>query len=204
MKTALLALALSAAVATPALAGAPFIRATLRGHPTAGGFIVLSTFYHSTPMPMALTGTAEGLVDGRRTRIALRFEAVAGETGVYVVPRTWSDAAGVYVLNVGAHGAGIVVGVDRADQPAWAITPRTIEGLTRAASASEVESLLAALEAGRSPPELSRADLVGFVARNPVPVAVIVLLGTAGAWLVARLTRTVAGFLRRSHATVAA
>ncbi len=206
MKTAALAVLCTTLLAVPAHAGPPHIRVTLRGHPQLGGFVTLTTFHHATQQAMALSGTAEGLVDGRRTSVALRFDAAPGQSGVYAVPRTWGET-GVWVLNIGtseAHGgAGVVVGVDRAGRPAWEITPRTIEGLSRPASAREVESLLASLEAGQGPPQLSRADLFGFVARNPAPAALMLLLATCGLWILARGSRWIVRLARRPRAVAA-
>jgi hypothetical protein len=173
---------LTAVVAGSALAGPPHIRVTLRGHPTAGGFVTLTTFHHGTQQPLELHGTAEGLVDGLRTSVPLRFDAVPEERGVFVVPKTWGNQ-GVWVLNIGSSaehgGAGIVIGVDRAGRPEWQITPRTLQNLTRPATAAEVEDLLTALRDGRIPPEMSRADLLAFAARNRGGFAVMALLAAA-------------------------
>jgi hypothetical protein len=207
VKPLAIALALTTVAAGSALAGPPHIRVTLRGHPTAGGFVTLTTFHHGTQMPMTLIGTAEGLVGGRRSSAAVRFEAVADTFGVYVVPKTWGDD-GVWVLNIGTSaehgGAGVVVGVDRTGSAAWDVTPRTFEGLSRRATAREVDAMLAALEAGRAPPQLSRADVLGFARRNP-PQAAFLLFVTAGAAWVAWITgRGAVRLARRSRAPVAA
>jgi hypothetical protein len=207
VKSLAIALGLTAAVAGSALAGPPHIRVTLRGHPTAGGFVTLTTFHHATQMPMELFGAAEGLVDGRRTSAALRIEAVEGGNGVYVVQKSWGDA-GVWVLNIGtreAHGgAGVVVGVDRDGRAAWDITPRTVEGLTRQATAREVDALLASLEAGRSPPQLSRADVLGFFLRNPGQAAFLLLLTGGGVWILWVAVRAAVRLRCRPRAAVAA
>lgn len=207
MKTLAIALTLTAAAAGSALAGPPHIRATLRGHPTLGGFVTLTTFHHGTQQPMELRGTAEGLVDGRRTRTAIRFDAVPRESGVYVVPKNWGDD-GVWVLNIATSeehgGAGVVVGVARTGRATWVMTPRTVEGLSRPATAHEVDTLLAALDTGRAPPELSRADLLGFLARNPKQVTFLLLLTAACTWLVSRAGRAVLRLARRPRAEVAA
>ncbi len=207
MRTVAIAFALTATVAGTVLAGPPHIRVTLRGHPTAGGFVTLTTFHHGTQMPMSLRGTAEGLVNGRRASAAIRFDAVADTFGVYVVPKTWGEA-GVWVLNIGTQeehgGAGVVVGVDREGRPAWDITPRTFEGLSRPASAREVASLLAALEAGQAPPQLSRADILGFVSRNPKPAAFLFLLASGAAWIAFVGVRGLLRLTRRARGPVAA
>lgn len=206
MKPVALALVLSVALAPAAHAGPPWIRANLQGHPTAGGFIVLSTFHHGTQQPMPLHGTAEGLVDGRRSSVALRFDAVPDTSGVYTVPRTWGDG-GVWVLNISTNeqhgGAGIVVGVDRGGRPAWQQTPRTHEGLSRPATAREVSALLAALDAGQPAPELRRAGLLGLLRRIILPLGLLGVLVGGSLWLLVRIGRHAVAAFRRSRAVAA-
>jgi len=193
MKRLALAVALSTALATPALAGPPWIsvefRATRLGH-SGDGFLVLRTFHHADAVGYPLRGSAEGLVGGRRVSIPLRFEMQADEAGVFVLTKVWTDGA-PWILNValdtGDHfGAGVVIGVGASAEPAFVRFPRTVDGITRAASSREVDALLQALAAGREPPRLARAGLGEFILRNPGPMAVLAAL-TLGAGTAAGL-----------------
>jgi hypothetical protein len=174
MKRLALALALTVAFAAPALAGPPWISVEFRAMPLGAnrdGYLVLRTFHHAEAVGYPLTGTAEGVVGGRRTSIPLRFEVLADEAGVFVVTRVWSDGT-PWVLNValdaGQHfGAGVVIGIGPSGLPAFVRFPRTMDGITRPATAREVDTLLQALATGREPPQLARAGLGEFMARNP-------------------------------------
>lgn len=183
MKRIALALALTAALATPALAGPPWIsvefRATRMGR-ASDGYLVLRTFHHADAVGYPLSGTAVGVVGGRRTSIPLRFETMQDEAGVFVLTRVWNDGT-PWVLNValdaGEHfGAGVVIGVGASGQPAFVRFPRTVDGITRSATSGEVDALLQALAAGREPPRLARAGFGEFILRNPGPASVLAAL----------------------------
>jgi hypothetical protein len=149
MKRSILAIALSLAVATPAIAGPPWI--SIETRPFGGAFLLARTFHHGTPMALPLNGTAEGLVNGRRISVRLRFEQ-EGDANSFAVPKTWG-AEGVWVLNIGVdssdHGtAGAVVGIDRRGQSAFVRFPRSATGFSRKATGGEVDAMLRELEAG--------------------------------------------------------
>ena len=187
MKRIALAALLSAALATPALAGPPWISVEFRA-PRMGqsgdGYLVLRTFHHADAVGYPLSGTAEGIVDGRRTSIPLRFETMQDEAGVFVLTKVWRDGT-PWILNIaldaGEHfGAGVVIGVGASGEPAFVRFPRTVDGITRSATSREVDALLQALAAGREPPQLARAGLGEFILRNPGPASMLaaIALGT--------------------------
>jgi len=177
MQRIAIAIALSAAAAVPAWAGPPHI--TIETHPAGGAFLIAYTFHHGTAIAIPLVGTAEGLVGGRRTRMALRFEQVP-DTNAYAVSNTWGSA-GVWVLNIGMQGdyhggAGAVVGIDRRGEPAFVQYPRAATGITRMATRGEVDAMLRALDEGRQPPVLSSFGFNPFLARGLAAIAALVLI----------------------------
>jgi hypothetical protein len=160
MRLALAAL-ISVALASPAVAkGPPWISIEMR--PYGAGFLTVRTWHHGTPMALPLTGTAEGLVDGRRTSEPLRFVHNDGDdANAYTLANTWG-AAGVWVLNIGTdqgdHGAaGVVVGIDRRGASAFVRFPRGAYNNSRVATSGEIDAMLRALDAGQPVPALTRA-----------------------------------------------
>lgn len=202
MQRLAIALALSLAAATPALAGPPWLTLEFRPH-TFAGFVMVRTFHHGTAQPRSLAGTAEGLVGGQRRSVPLNFERVE-EPNVYGVSNTWG-AEGVWVLNMSVTddhiGAGAVVGIDRNGEPAFARFPRTAVGASRAATPREVEAMLRALEANAPPAALGRTGWSAVVLRTALPVLVLVVLVLGVAKLAAGILARVR---RRSADTVAA
>ncbi len=161
MKRATLLLALSALAATPALAGYPWISVELPANPfdraTNGAYAVVHTYQHAADMPFEVTGTAEGLVDGRRRSLRLDLQPT-GRTGTFALRRSWPDG-GVWVLRLGIEGVaiGAAVGVGADGQVAFVRVPLTRGGAPRAVSSAEVEMLLRALAENRPAPALATA-----------------------------------------------
>lgn len=98
-----LALALLASLAPPATLaakGPPWISIELPANPwdreTRNAFLVVHAFHHGTPLPLPLTGTAEGIVDGTRRSVPLTFEKTSRQ-GAYAMKNTWGNA-GRWVL----------------------------------------------------------------------------------------------------------
>ena len=177
VKRLVLSALFAVAFASPAVAGPPWI--SIETRPYGAAFLLARTFHHGTPMPFPLNGTAEGLVNGRRTSVPLRFEQ-EGDANSFAVPKTWGDA-GVWVLNIGLdagdHGsAGAVVGIGRGGQSAFVRFPRTPTGFSRTATSGEVDAMLRALEAGQQPPALSSVGFNPFFARAAASVLAIALL----------------------------
>ncbi len=104
-------LALSATVPEPAhpeAHGSPWISIELPANPlnarTRDAYLLVHTYYHSTIARMPLTGTATGIVDGKRQVLPLRFEET-GLVGVMAVKQTW-PAQGTWVLAINGGGDG--------------------------------------------------------------------------------------------------
>ena len=133
LRTAALIAGLSA-LATPAFAGPPWISAEFPANPheaaTRGAFLLVHTYHHGTPTQFPLTGTAEGLVNGRRQTIRLEIVATS-KPGVYAVRfKPQSGGAWVLAFNFGDRdGAGMLVAVGKDGLPASAQVPTsTAEG----------------------------------------------------------------------------
>jgi len=150
---------LSLAVAGPAQAGQPFLRATLPADHTdalrRGGFMIVHGYHHAERFPLTLSGTAEGIVDGNRRSFPLTFVRDTLDGSIMVVMKTWPDA-GPWVLNIGGGydstrmSAGIVIGVDSRGVPVLVQNPRTALGGTRMATRREIGQLLAHLGGDRA------------------------------------------------------
>jgi hypothetical protein len=192
-----LALAVTLATATPAVAGPPWL--TLEFRPsTFAGFVMIRTFHHGTPQAVPLTGTAEGLVDGQRRSVPLAF-SLAEEPNVYSVAANWGRE-GVWVLNIAAAGdhigAGAVVGIDRNGEPAFARFPRSAIGASRAATPREVDAMLRALDANAPPAALGRTGWSAIVFRTALPLIVLAVF-------VLGVARLAAGIIARARGRAA-
>ncbi len=96
-----LALALSP---TDAFAGPPWISIELPANPydraTKGAFLVVHAFHHGTPVGFPVSGKAEGIVNGQRKSIDLKFER-ANRDGTYVLKNQWgSEGEWTLVISV--------------------------------------------------------------------------------------------------------
>ena len=185
MRPLALALALSAIVASPALAGPPWISVEFRAHRTLpdGGWLILRTFHHGTVATYPLHGTAVGIVAGRRTTLPLRFEASRDEAGVVLLAKTWSDGT-PWVLNIALDdehiGAGAVVGVGAERRAGLRPVPAHLRGRDpprhRRGSGRYCSSRSRAAANRRA---WAASAFVGFVRRNPGPLAVLAALALA-------------------------
>jgi hypothetical protein len=159
MKHLPLAALLSLMVATPALAGSPALRVTLPADHTdglrRGGFLVVHGHRHGDRFPLALTGFAEGIVNGERRRVPLTFVRDTLDGSLMVVTNTWGGG-GPWVLNIGGGFdstevvTGIVVGVNPQGVPTLVQIPRNAIGVPRMATRGEVTQLLAHLAGQRA------------------------------------------------------
>lgn len=171
------ALALAAVLtASPVLAkGPPWISVELpanRLNPeTRGAYLTVRTYHHATPVQLVMRGTAEGLVNGQRRSVDLVFRHTR-ETGVFALDRSW-DTAGVWVLDIrsfdGHFEMSAVVGVGADGEVTMVRVPMSRVGAPRTVSRGEVETILASLDRGQSPPALRAAGfgpdglrIVGF------------------------------------------
>lgn len=144
---------------TPAHAGPPWISVELPANPldrtTRGAFLLVHTFHHETQVRDALSGRAEGLVNGKRQTITLTFTDTSRD-GVRALRKAWPDGGTwVLVLSTGGHGdATVLVGIG-ADGKVRSIDVPTVtrEGHTIPApvSAADVDALLAKLAAADAP-----------------------------------------------------
>lgn len=115
-RSLLLAAALVFSVATPALAGPPWISIELPANPynstTKDAFCLVRVYHHGDPAYYPVSGTAEGLVNGQRRSVKLTL-IDAGMPGVYAV-KYQPEAAGTWALifRVGDnddHGTATVI-----------------------------------------------------------------------------------------------
>ena len=152
------ALVIAALVATPAIAGAPWISVELPANPmdpaTRGAFAVVRTYRHADPMPFVVTGTAEGLVEGERRSLSMTLRSTNG-TGRVAIMKTW-PSDGVWLLKLGVEGMDMnaAIGVGADGELAFVRVPTNREGGPRSLSRSEVETLLRALAGGQPIPTL--------------------------------------------------
>jgi hypothetical protein len=104
--SALLALVTIGGAATR-LSGPPWISIEYPANPldpsTRGAYLLVHAFHHAIPVQSPVSGTAEGLVNGERRTVTLRFETTS-RPGVYALRKQWSDD-GVWslVISVNQH-----------------------------------------------------------------------------------------------------
>ena len=152
----------SLAFTSPATVGPPWISLEMPANPmdatTRGAALVIRTFHHEYPAGIAVTGTAEGLVNGERRSLDLEFR-VTSNGGVYALDPQW-PAEGHWILNIttGAHAdVSLVVelgpegGVKTGTFYEWPVTTvalrsaRVVEGEL---SAAQLDAAVRALAAG--------------------------------------------------------
>jgi hypothetical protein len=94
----------AAAAAAGTFAGPPWISIEYPVNPfdrtTRGAHLLVHAYYHGTPVGYPLSGTAEGIVNGERRTISLRFETTS-RTGVYALRKQWpSEGTWTLVISV--------------------------------------------------------------------------------------------------------
>jgi hypothetical protein len=154
-------------IASPLVAGPPWLGVELPANrldpETRGAFLTVRAYHHQTPVHLVMRGTAEGLVNGRRASVPLRYRTTR-QTGVYALDRVW-ESTGVWVLDIRAsegHGdISAIVGVGPDGEAAFVRVPLGRNGAPRTISRSETEELLASLASGTRPPALARAGFGG-------------------------------------------
>ncbi len=119
--TLLSLLALSATIPEPAhpeALGSPWLSIELPANPlnarTRDAYLLVHSYYHSTIARMPLTGTATGMVDGKRRVMQLQFDET-GMVGVMAVKQTWpTEGAWVLAINGGGdNGPTALVGIGK-------------------------------------------------------------------------------------------
>lgn len=152
-KLALLA-GLSAVVATAAIAGPPWIAIEYPSNPhdpaTRDALLTVRTYHHGELMSYQLTGTAEGIVNGRRQTMPLDIRRLP-QAGVYAV-RWQKPAQGNWMLVItssqgGSHAATALVTIDSRGGVASVSVPfDTIENgrwrVPRRVAAAEIDAML--------------------------------------------------------------
>jgi hypothetical protein len=97
-------LTLTIAAAAPAPLGPPWISIEYPPSPydatTRDAFLLVHTFHHGTPIVAPVTGKAEGMIDGQRRSVSLKFDGTS-RTGVYALNKQWSSD-GTWVLFITA------------------------------------------------------------------------------------------------------
>lgn len=115
---------------------------------TRSAFLVVHAFHHGTPTAFPVSGSAEGIVNGERRSIPLRF-ATTSRAGVYALARQWpNDGTWTLVVSV-AQGpedkVSAIVELGRSgDVAAVRVPTRRQDGWTipAAVAMDEVESSL--------------------------------------------------------------
>jgi hypothetical protein len=147
--TALLMVAASA----PALAGPPWISIEYPANPfdatSRGAFLTVRTYHHRDFQSKTVTGTAEGVVDGKRQSMRLDIRP-GSQPGMYVV-RWQRPAAGRWVLVINSGTAGIseataIVEISPSGGVAGVTVPTRMIGggwiSPRAVASSEIDAFL--------------------------------------------------------------
>jgi hypothetical protein len=101
---------LTLSVSGTALAGPPWIAIEYPANPfdqaTRGGYLTVRTYHHGEIMSKTLSGSAEGIVDGKRQSMKLDIRP-GSRPGMYVV--FWQKpAAGRWVLVINSANQGVV------------------------------------------------------------------------------------------------
>jgi hypothetical protein len=151
-----LAALLTMLVSSVAIAGPPWIAIEYPVNPhdagTRGALLTVRTYHHGELMSYDVTGTAEGIVDGRRQSMPLDIRRLT-QVGMYAV-RWQKPAQGTWVLVItskqnGSHAATALVTIDSQGQVAEVSVPSdTIENgrwrVPRKVAAAEVDAMLKA------------------------------------------------------------
>jgi hypothetical protein len=147
---------LTLAVSTLAIAGPPWIAIEYPANPhdpgTRGALLTVRTYHHGDLMSYEVTGTAEGIVDGRRQTMPLDIRRLS-QTGMYAV-RWQKPAQGTWMLVItskqnGSHAATALVSIDSRGGVAGVSVPSdAIENgrwrVPRKVAAAEVDAMLKA------------------------------------------------------------
>lgn len=145
---------LTLVAATAAVAGPPWIAIEYPVNPhdpnTRGAFCAVRTYHHGDLVSYEITGTAEGLVNGKRQSVKLDIRRLP-QAGMYAV-KWQKPAQGKWALLIstardGQHMASALIDVDSNGRVASVTVPSTpIEGgrwqVPRKVAAGEVDAVL--------------------------------------------------------------
>jgi hypothetical protein len=96
---------------------------------TRNAYLLVHCFHHSEPVACALTGSAEGIVNGDRRSVQLKFTETRRD-GVYALGKQWpSDGvwtlvirgSGTAVVDIGSNGQVASVRVPSKQQDGWTV-----------------------------------------------------------------------------------
>lgn len=147
--------ALTLAASAIAIAGPPWIAIEYPANPhdpgTRGALLTVRTYHHGELMSYQLSGTAEGLVNGRRQTMPLDIRRLT-QAGMYAV-RFQKPAQGSWVLVItssgqnGAFAASALVTIDSGGGVASVSVPsNTIENgrwrVPRKVASAEIDAML--------------------------------------------------------------
>jgi len=108
-------------------------------------FLVHAVFREGPSQVSDLSGAAEGIVNGSRRSIALRFDTT-GRPNVFAVRRQW-PSDGTWLLRIALRQTTAIITLDRAGNVASVRVPTELAGgnqLPRPVDAKEIDSTLAA------------------------------------------------------------
>lgn len=142
---------LLAALPSNAVAGPPWISIELPANPfdagSRGAFLLVHAFHHGTPMSFPVTGRAEGIVNGQRKSVTLKFDRTE-RTGVFALTNQWgSEGEWTLVITVSQgpqDGATALVQVSAGEVFSVRV-PTTKQGnytIPRQVTQAEVEATL--------------------------------------------------------------
>ena len=106
--------------------------------------LVHATFREGQAQLADLTGTAEGLVNGARRSVPLRFETTS-RPSVFALRRQW-PAEGTWVLRIALKSTTAIVSIDRDGSVGAVRVPTEVtngDRLPRAVGSKEIDSMLA-------------------------------------------------------------
>ena len=145
--------AASPATTTAAKFGPPWIAIETPVNPydpaTKDAFLLVRIYHHGQSAAVVPTGSAEGIVNGQRRTVALRFTATSRE-GAFALKKMWGDA-GIWTLVIavdeGEHSVAqalVEVGSDGEVTPVQVPTRAGERGITlpRQLSAQEIDAAL--------------------------------------------------------------
>ena len=143
-------------IAGIATAGPPWIAIEYPANPhdpnTRGAFLTVRTYHHGDLMSYDITGTAEGLVNGKRQSVKLEIRRLP-QAGTYAVrwqkPANGSWALVISTTRDGAAMAAALIDIDARGRVASVTVPSNpIEGgrwiVPRQVASAEVDALLRA------------------------------------------------------------
>lgn len=170
-----------ATATTPAHAGPPWISIELPANPlnstTRGAYLLVHSYHHGDIVQYPLSGTATGLVNGKRQVVKLAFERT-NMAGVSALRQNWT-AEGTWVLAInigGEEGPTALVSVVAGKVRGVNVPTQTRDGFTmgRKVTQADVDRALKELAVVDDSP--SRDGHAGELALALIPIGLGLLL----------------------------